>query len=312
MQTSAVLLALALLFTMGAEASAQGEATPLGVSVSDSGSYVVVVDGVPWLASGAPPDHLGRNLTVADRTNSTGKDMHGEFAAVTLHWQLADETVHDGDVDEAVLITEFKVYTASQLLAFTQTWPVGVPNTSAYYNQSTAADFPLGRFPSFAVGNTSSASPELNWFAFTGCQIQFSTFGRWASSGSGSFRARGAQETMPLVLYNRSLRAVAMSPATNFFNAIHDTATSGGLVLAAGPMASVWTLPPGFAHTTLIAGGQGINATMSRLGAALLAESGKTPINPHNDSFVLSHLGYWYDLQALCALLFWALLLLLA
>jgi hypothetical protein len=186
-------------------------------------------------------------------------------------------------------------YDGAELLAFTQRWPLGVPNTSAYYNQSTAASVPLGRFPSFAVGNSSAASVELNWFAFTGCQIQFTGFGRWATSGPGRFQAGGAQETMPLVLYNRTLRAVAVSPSTNYFNAIHDTASSGGAMLAAGPMASVWTLPPGFAHTTLIAGGQGINETMTRLGTALLAESGKTPVNPLNESFVLSHLGYWVD-----------------
>ena len=58
---------------------------------------------------------------------------------------------------------------------------------------------------------------------------------------------------------------------------------------------SVWTLPPGFAHTTIIVGGKGINATMTRLGAALLKETGKIPVNPRNESFVLSHLGYWVD-----------------
>jgi hypothetical protein len=259
---------------------------------------VVSVDGTAWLASGAAPDHLGRNLTVLDRTNSTGEDKHGAFTAVTLRWQLADAAVRGAAgerVGEAVLVTEFKTYVASELLAFTQSWPLGVPNSSTYYNQSTAAGSPLGRFPSFAVGNTSSASPELNWFAFTGCQIQFTGFGRWASSGPGAFRAAGAQETMPLVLYDRSLRAVAVSPSTNYFNAIHDTATSGGSVLAAGVMASIWTLPPGFSHTTLVVGGQGINATMTRLGAAVLKEAGKTPVNPLNESFVLSHLGYWVD-----------------
>eukprot|EP01043_Picozoa_sp_COSAG02_P035121 COSAG02_NODE_2495_length_8684_cov_12.735469_3_plen_331_part_00 len=284
-----------------ADADAVGgvdQAVPLAVSVSAAGSYVVTVDGVAWLASGGAPDHLGRNLTVLDRANSTGEDKHGAFVAVTLRWQLEDASARGTAMEqanEAVLVTEFKTYASSGMLAFTQSWPLGVPNTSAYYNQSTAAGSPLGRFPSFAVGNTSFAAPELNWFAFSGCQIQFTGFGRWASSGPGSFRAGGAQETMPLVLYNRSLRAVAVSPSTNYFNAIHDTATSGGSVLVAGVMASIWTLPPGFSHTTLVVGGQGINATMTRLGAALLKETGKTPVNPLNESFVLSHLGYWVD-----------------
>ena len=60
-------------------------------------------------------------------------------------------------------------------------------------------------------------------------------------------------------------------------------------------MASVWSLPPGFEYTTLAVGGRGLNTTMAQLGAALLAESRKRPVDPINESFVLSHLGYWVD-----------------
>ena len=76
--------------------------TPLSVSVSAAGSYVVSVDGVPWLGSGGPPDHLGRNLTVLSRNSSAGEDKHGAYKAVSLRWQLA------GGGGQAVLVTEFK------------------------------------------------------------------------------------------------------------------------------------------------------------------------------------------------------------
>ena len=76
--------------------------SPLSVSVSAAGSYVVEVDGVPWLGSGGPPDHLGRNLTVLSRNSSAGEDEHGAYKAVTLRWQLA------GRGGQAVLVTEFK------------------------------------------------------------------------------------------------------------------------------------------------------------------------------------------------------------
>ena len=111
------------------------EAPPLAVSVDGaSGEYVVSVDGVPWLASGGAPDHLGRNLTVLDQANSTGEDKHGAFEAVTLRWRLANaRKAGAGEAAEAVLVTEFKTYAASELLALTQRWPQGVTNTSAYY-----------------------------------------------------------------------------------------------------------------------------------------------------------------------------------
>ena len=297
-------------------AAAHGDALELraadgGLSVSVTaadGSYSVAVDGVPWLASGGPPDHLGSQLSVLDHAASSGTDRHGAFSATTVRWRLAAGSGGGGARtargEAAVLETEFKAYEGKELLAFTQRWPHGVANTSAFYNESTAAGLPLGRFPSFGVGNSSKVNTELNWFTFRGCQIQFSGFGHWASSGHGSFSAAGPQQTMPLVLYDRGgprqgahvddrVRAVALSPSGNFFNAVHDTASSGGAVLAAGVMASVWTLPPNFTHTTLLAAGRGMNATMGTLGAALLAETGKTPVNPLNESFVLSHLGYW-------------------
>eukprot|EP01045_Picozoa_sp_COSAG04_P030065 COSAG04_NODE_5114_length_1732_cov_0.740355_1_plen_494_part_00 len=135
-----------------------------------------------------------------------------------------------GDRADGLLHTTLRVYTNAEMLAFTQRWPAGVANTSRFYNSSTAANLPLGRFPAFQVGNTTeenATTAQLNWLAFSGCQIQFSGFGRWAASGPGHFRAGGAQQTMPLVLYDRSLRALALSPSSNYFNAVHDTASSG-------------------------------------------------------------------------------------
>ena len=301
----AALVAAAAAAAAGAHGGGGGGFAPLsvrsggiGVSVQPaSGNYSVSVDGILWLASAAP-DHLGRPLAVLDVAKSSGSDKHGPFDAVTVRWRLASA----GNLadDSAVLHTELKAYTgggggAGEMLALTQHWPAGVANTSAFFNSSTDQNLALGRFPAFRVGNASAASPQLNWFAFNGCQIQFSGFGRWAPAGPGRFSAGGAQESMPLVLYDRAQRSIGLSPSSHFFNAVHETASSGGAVFAAGPMASVWSLPPGFNYTTLLVGGKSINRTMTHLGAALLLESGKTPVNPLNESFVLSHLGYWVD-----------------
>ena len=278
----------------------------LAVAINaQTGDYTVSVDGAVWLAS-ASPDHLGRKVALLGAANSTGSDSQGAYSAITVQWKLAAAPAAAAAAAApaaAVLETEFKAYSgrAEEKLALTQRWPAGVANTSAFYNSTTAAGVPMGRFPSFLVGNASheGATPELNYFAFQGCQIQYTGFGRWASGAGGNrgphYASGGAQQSMPLVLYDRSLRSIGISPLTNFFVAIHETATSGGSAFAAGVMASVASLPAGFEHTTVIVGGTSLNGTMGSLGASLLAESGKTPVDPESESYVLSHLGYWVD-----------------
>ena len=209
-QTMALLLLPLLPLLQLAVAPATSiESGGLAVTVdAAAGTYSVSVDSAEWLASGSPPNHLGRPLTLLDVARRSGSDDKlGAFDAVTVRWALANSSAAAGAA--AVLHTEVKAYTSSQageMLAFTQTWPLGVANTSTFYNQSTAQNEALGRFPAFRVGNatssTSSASPgtALNWFAFQGCQLQFTGFGRWAAAGAGHFFGGGAQTSMPLVL----------------------------------------------------------------------------------------------------------------
>lgn len=264
--------------------------------VLSDGEYSIRVDGQLWLRS-SPPNHLQRKLKPLRIMNSTGSDELGAYEAIVLDWSLAN-----GKVGSTVLSTVFRAYIApgAELVSFTQQWPAGVNNTSVYYNKTTSMNQPLGNFPSFHVGNitpleptsSSSSAPELNWFAFSGNQLQDTQFGRWARSGPGCFRSNGAQNTMPLVLYNRYLRSIAVSPASHFFNAVHEVANG---TFAAGPMASLLTIPAGFKHTTVVTGGRSINSSMTRLGATLLTQAGKIPVDPLRNSFALSHLGYWVD-----------------
>jgi hypothetical protein len=53
-------------------------------------------------------------------------------------------------------------------------------------------------------------------------------------------------------------------------------------------------IPAGFSHATVMVAGQGINATMSAWGDALLSMSGKRRSDPYDD-FTLATLGYWTD-----------------
>lgn len=134
------------------------------VDVASTGGYTLKVDGATWLIS-APPTFLGQVVQVTGIVPSTGTDKHGAFDAVAVHWGVKPPVT--------VLTTIFAAYASTEMLSFKQQWPTGVPNTTAFYNSSTSEGVALGQFPSFIVGNaTEKPMPELNWFAFNGCQIQ--------------------------------------------------------------------------------------------------------------------------------------------
>ena len=70
----------------------------------------------------------------------------------------------------------------------------------------------LGSFPAFSLRTPSAVT--LNWFTPQGNQLASTNFGRFAPL---RFNALNGQGSMPLLLYNASLRAVALTPLGNFF-----------------------------------------------------------------------------------------------
>jgi hypothetical protein len=150
----------------------------------------------------------------------------------------------------------------------------------------------LGRFPSWLVGGKGGYGSRLNAFSHAGCQLQDAGFTNWTV---GSFRAGGGQQTMPTTLYNSGGRAVTLGPTKDFFVAVHDTATSGGLSLSAGPMASIERIAANYSFQTAIVGGASVGKSLSAFGRMLLKQAGKVPISAYEGSYVLSHLGYWVD-----------------
>jgi hypothetical protein len=169
-----------------------------------------------------------------------------------------------------------------------------VRNTTVAYNNSdptTRTGVALGNFPAWLTAQE-PAHEQLNLFTIAGCQLQYASFGTWAKNGP---RLGGGQQSMPLMLYNRAGRAVGQGPAGDFFVAVHEATSSNGKSVSAGPMASLTAINAGYSYTTIISGGAGVQAAMFSYGAELLRRSGKTPLLPYKDSFVLSHLGYWVD-----------------
>lgn len=149
-----------------------------------------------------------------------------------------------------------------------------------------------------AIVNGKAAVP-LNLISWGGCQLspghgQVGThIGRWSINSTVE---AGADEGSPLLLYSQAGRTLMMSPLDNYFVAIHSSETTPGL-MQAGVKASVRAIPPGFSHDTLVHAGRGVNDTLVSWGDRLLAQSGKTRVDPYKD-FMLGHLGHWNDAGA--------------
>jgi hypothetical protein len=112
----------------------------------------------------------------------------------------------------------------------------------------------------------------------------------------------GAEHGAPLLLYDRSLNTLVLSPLKNYLVAQHTISPrlrseGGGLPFAAGINGLVQHLPPGFTHDSILIAGVGVEATMQSWGDKLLAYSGKQRGNydARSADYTLANLGYWTD-----------------
>jgi hypothetical protein len=96
----------------------------------------------------------------------------------------------------------------------------------------------------------------------------------------------------PWLLFDDQARAVVLSPAANFM--IASMRGDGNVEITSGLNDGVTGLAAGFAHTTLLAFGAGVNAAWDSWGTALTELQGKH--RPSNDADIgLRYLGYWTD-----------------
>jgi hypothetical protein len=99
----------------------------------------------------------------------------------------------------------------------------------------------------------------------------------------------------PWMLFNARDQAMVLSPASNFPMA--SLWGDGKARMASGFNGGVTRLPAGFTQRSLMALGQGVNATWEAWGRALCALQGKT--RPASDADrLLKYFGYWTDAGA--------------
>ena len=154
-----------------------------------------------------------------------------------------------------------RTYTDSPVVLFTTTYLTASPNTEP--------------FPSL------TSYPKLPYHL------------SYQDAAFSPYRFNGADAPdSPRMYFDKAAHGFLLSPANNFQVADLVTAPDGSI--SNGIMPGVTRLPAGFTQRTVLALGNGINPTYRVWGAALLAQSGKTPAGTESD-VTMAKLGYWTD-----------------
>lgn len=257
----------------------------LGLAVNADASYVVSLDGIPWLASASDAfviTYGGRLYTSRDgslKTDSaptpiSGNDVLGSFSGYSVGF------------NDGVFVASFRLYSARNALIFQQAFPKGLVGM----NVSDDVDDVATGFPSFgpAAGLNSTGLGFLSWSG----DMSKGHHGLWNANGSNG--AQLGSESGPLALFDASGTTVVLSPASGFMTAQLALANACGSALCAGHNGRVTDVPVGWTLETAVVGGSGINNTVMALGDLLLARGGKTRTAADAD-LTISTLGWWSD-----------------
>lgn len=137
-----------------------------------------------------------------------------------------------------------------------------------------ASETPPAPFPSFT-----RLPPDLHVFSYS--QRTFAP---------PDFKANDC--STPWLLFDDQANALIVSPASHFM--VASMQGNGRTELASGFTSELENLPKGFTQQTLLAFGEGINATWDLWGRTLTGlEGAKRPGNEADDT--LKYLGYWTD-----------------
>ena len=264
--SAAAAAAIATSGALGAGSGGAAGAAALSVATTPGGAFTVLVGGQPWLASvpsslfAGGADHA---VQLGNRAPSSGADALGAWEAET--WSGAAAGVR---IEVAV-----RVYAAIGAVTFDVALPDGAqstqraaPNTTAWLDYGDAA--PIIDWPAFAW---SDGQPDLGFLTIIHDQVGDAVWSWRSEGGQPPSAGRGSG---PVVVYaDPRAAAVAICPLTNFASAVNFVNASAGAAPIAwrwGPSGELTSLPPGFAHRTLLVlGPEGLTSAWQQMGAGL-------------------------------------------
>jgi len=199
-------------------------------------------------------------------------------------------------------------------IVFRQSFPLGAINMASVNNDSSVYGVRevVTSFPSFVVEEPRRKF-DVNYLNYHGYDMTMTATWHWKADGGYQGSTIGIllflwfvgwvlipclkcdiinKGGAPLVLYNRKLKAMAISPIQNFEVGIQTLSPHLDNQLACGLNGKMMHVPFGFTHkTTIMVAGDGISNTMSLWGSQLLLYYGKNRTSP-DINLTQRYLGY--------------------
>jgi hypothetical protein len=219
----------------------------ISLTVNPDTSYSVQLNGKTWLSSAADAyvvSYSGAHHTVKD--GSLKPD--GTPAPITGSDILGAYTGYSVSFNQGLFVSSFRLYAGRSAVIFQQAFPKGLTRM----NIAGSDDDVATGFPAFAQNN----STNLGFLSWSGGMCPGHT-GLWNAAGAKG-AALGSQSG-PLVLFDKTGNAIALSPASDFMTAQLALANACGSALCAGHNGEVTSVPPGWTLETLLVGGSGIS-----------------------------------------------------
>ncbi|MFA6448555.1 MAG: hypothetical protein WCX65_03720 [bacterium] len=224
---------------------------------------------------GAPSGEMKLNGV----STSAGADKTGAYKSAILKWET----------EGLRFDTEFRVYEEKTAVKFMQSFPDGYKAAKTAAFGDTSLNFPV-----FAPDDSGAG---MNVFSYNYQIWPQALFGknvkRALSNWTDGFIAT------PLFVFDQSGWTGALAPFSDFlirFTRALDLSSRGfGHAVAVGLDGELQNLEPGrVTESIVVFSDKGVVDSMNSLGAAMLAESGKKPLEK-NETFFLKYLGYWTD-----------------
>ncbi|CAL1547276.1 unnamed protein product [Lymnaea stagnalis] len=257
----------------------------LVVDINNDGSYRLVVNDAPWLASGYTFFNNNRNqystfdksLKLVTTARSSGKDNFGLWVSTEFNYQAGSLPVR----------TSIKVYVKPQLplVIFSQKYLDTATKTADEKTDNVISSFPS--FKTFTNRNV-----DLGYLAYGGYMVGYSkmSMGRWKSDSSFATGVEGG----PLVIFDNSTNALVISPLSQFMAASNQFSKTKQEI-SYGIMGPVDNVPSNYSIDFIVYySDKGINQAMQGWGQFLKTFYQKD-LYHRISGISLNYLGYWTD-----------------
>jgi hypothetical protein len=301
-------LSLGICFFFGRSPKASAALT-INVDISEeTGAFSIYVNARRWFGSGETFLRAGGgrhssadgSLLLGAVERSVGSDSLGRFFSTEMHWETSSGSGSGAGVP---MVTSLRQY--ETCVVFGQSFPEGVSGTSA-----GDADELVSGFPTFKIAEEDEPVGYSHWISWYWLNqstdptdrrrlleakgFDSPQLGQW---GPGSVLFGGIGGSGVTAVFNDDASIAAVISPFDSFMAASQASPSPGL-RSMGVMGNVTEIPVGYAMSSIVYFGEGINAAVRAWGETMLQSYNKPSLQSSGyvaADISLSYLGYTTD-----------------